>query len=204
MRAVIITGGSMADYAYIRRFIRPGDYIIAADRGYIHAQRLGVSPHVLLGDFDSLEVLPQGIEIHRFPVKKDATDTELAAEWAREQGASQILFLGAMGTRMDHSLSNILLLSRLLDQGIRGEMIDEHNHIWITEGVLEIEGNPGQFLSLVPLTACEGVTTENLEYPLFKASLQVGSSLGISNVISGNPAGLSLTKGRLLVMLCRD
>ena len=204
MKVVIIAGGSMRDYAYIRRFIQPEDYIIAADSGYIHAQALGVQPQILLGDFDSLDALPQGIEMHRHPAKKDETDSELAVNWAIEQGASHILLLGATGTRMDHTLSNILLLTRLLDRGIKGEIVDEHNHIQITDGALEIHGEPGALLSLLPLTPCEGVSSWNLEYPLEKASLQVGYSLGVSNVIAASPAGVSLTKGRLLVMVCRD
>ena len=204
MRTTIITGGTIENHAYIKQFIQTEDYIIAADSGYRHAEKLGVKPHILLGDFDSLETIPQGIETHHFPVKKDATDTELAAEWAIEQGATHILLLGATGTRMDHSLSNILLLTRILDRGVTGELIDEHNHIWVADSAVEIEGTPGDYLSLLPLITCEGVTTRNLEYPLENATLSVGYSLGVSNVIAANPAGVSLTKGKLLVMKSRD
>ena len=204
MRAVIIAGGSMRDYGYMRQFIWPEDYIIAADSGYRHAVGLGVTPHVLLGDFDSLDILPEGVEIHRHSAKKDQTDSELAMNWAVEQGASQILLLGGIGTRMDHTMSNILLLAQFLARGVAVEMIDEHNHIWITDTALEIEGEAGEFLSLLPLTACEGVNTRNLEYPLEDAMLEVGYSLGVSNIITESPAEIRLEKGTLLVMKCRD
>ena len=200
MRAVIIAGGSMRDYAYIRRFIEPGDYIIAADSGYRHAMALGVEPRVLLGDFDSLDTLPEGVETIRHPAKKNQTDSELAMNWAKEQGASHILLLGAIGTRMDHTLSNILLLTQLLDRGVTGEIIDEHNHIWLTDGALTIGGEAGQFLSLLPLETCEGVHIRNAAYPLENATLQVGHSLGVSNAITASPVEISLRKGRLLVM----
>ena len=204
MRAVILAGGAMRDYAYMRQFIQPEDYIIAADSGYRHAVALGIRPHVLLGDFDSLDILPEGIEILRHPAKKDQTDSELAMNWAVKQGAAQILLLGGIGTRMDHTMSNILLLVQFLARGVAVEMIDEHNHIWITNTALQIAGEAGQLLSLLPLTTCEGVNTRNLEYPLKDATLEVGYSLGVSNIIAKSPAEIRLERGTLLVMKCRD
>lgn len=204
MRTTIITGGSMTDYAYIRQFIKPDDFIIAVDSGYRHAERLGVVPRVLLGDFDSIGELPQGIETHRVPEKKDFSDTDFAVDWAMAQGMCDFLILGAIGTRMDHTLTTILLLDRLLAAGARGQIIDEHNHIWITETELEVAGDPGGILSLVPITVCEGVTTHNLVYPLVDATLQIGHGWSVSNVISESPVKVSLTAGKMLVLLCRD
>jgi len=204
MRAVIITGGAMRDYAYIRQFIQPEDTVIAADSGYHHCERLGLRPRILLGDFDSLHQLPEGIETLRFPQEKNFTDTELAVDWARKEGFRNFLFLGATGTRLDHSLTNILLLSELLDHGEAGELLDEHNRVWLTDREVELDAPPGAILSLVPLTTCAGVTTENLTYPLRGATLEVGQGRGVSNVILASPAKVRLSLGKLLVMLCRD
>jgi len=204
MRAVILAGGAMGDYGYFRQFITPDDYIIAADSGYSHAEALGLRPHVLLGDFDSLDVIPDGIDIHRVPAEKNFTDMELAVEWGRERGVKEFLFLGAIGTRMDHTLTNIFLLARLLDAGEAGEIIDEHNRIWITDSGVEVEAGAGDILSLIPISTCRGVATRNLAYPLHEATLAVGYGLGVSNVVEASPAGVTLSAGRLLVMLCRD
>ncbi|MCL2588492.1 MAG: thiamine diphosphokinase [Oscillospiraceae bacterium] len=204
MRAVIISGGSMTDYDYIRQFIRPDDCVIAADSGYLHAVRLSVVPSVLLGDFDSLTELPEGIETRRVPAEKDFTDTDFAVDWARGQGFREFLFLAATGTRMDHTLTNVLTLVRLLADGERGEIIDEHNRIWVMDSEIEIEAAAGEILSLVPLTVCEGVTTHNLAYPLTDATLQIGHGWSVSNVVLASPAKVSLRAGKCLVMLCRD
>jgi len=204
MRAVILSGGAMTDYAYLRQFIRPDDTIIAADSGYRHAEAMGLRPRILLGDFDSLDHLPAEVETLRIPRENDHTDTELAVAWARDQGLRDFLFLGTIGTRMDHTLTNLLRLSDLLDRGERGEMIDEHNRIWITDSAIEIAGTPGNLLSLIPLTFCTGVTTENLAYPLRDAPLYVGHGRGVSNVLLAETAKISLDTGKLLVMLCRD
>jgi len=204
VRAVIISGGSMTDYDYIRQFIRPDDCVIAADSGYLHAVRLSVVPSVLLGDFDSLTELPEGIETRRVPAEKDFTDTDFAVDWARGQGFREFLFLAATGTRMDHTLTNVLTLVRLLADGERGEIIDEHNRIWVMDSEIEIEAAAGEILSLVPLTVCEGVTTHNLAYPLTDATLQIGHGWSVSNVVLASPAKVSLRAGKCLVMLCRD
>ncbi|MCL2842079.1 MAG: thiamine diphosphokinase [Oscillospiraceae bacterium] len=203
MRAVIITGGSMTDYSYLRQFIRSDDYIIAADSGYLHAKCLMVTPDVLLGDFDSLAELPEGIPIYRFPAKKNLTDTELAVNFAREQGYRDFLLLGATGSRMDHTLSNILLLSALRP-GETGAVVDEHNQIWFTDSELSLSAEPGTLFSLIPLATCEGVTTTNLAYPLHNATLLVGQGVGVSNVVLKSPANVTLSAGALLVMLCKD
>jgi len=101
-------------------------------------------------------------------------------------------------------LTNILQLTRFLDANEHAEILDEHNRIWITDTVIELDGKAGDILSLIPLTDCNGVTTENLAYPLQDAALKVGHGLGVSNIITASPARVTLSKGRLLVMLCRD
>lgn len=204
MRAVILAGGSMYDYSYIKQFLSPDDLVIAADSGYHHAEALGLRPHLLAGDFDSLHTLPRDIETHRVPVAKDFTDTELAIELARTRGCTRFLLLGALGTRMDHTLTNILLLTRLLEAGEQAEIIDEHNHIRVTDTTLALDLTPGDILSLIPLTDCHGVTTEHLAYPLKDAALAVGYGLGVSNIVEASPVRVTLSSGRLLVMVCRD
>jgi len=204
MRAVILAGGSMHDYTYIKQFISPDDFIIAADSGYHHAESLGIRPHLLVGDFDSLHSLPKDIETQRVPPEKDFTDTELAINCARTRGCTSFLLLGVLGTRMDHTMTNVLLLTKLLKAGEQAEIIDEHNRIWITDTTLTLDLTPGDILSLIPLTRCESVTTENLAYPLKDATLEVGSGHGVSNIVVTSPAGVRLSSGKLLVMACRD
>ena len=204
MRAVIVTGGAMRDFACLRQFIRADDYIVAADGGYRHAVALGVTPNILVGDFDSLDELPDGIEIHCVPEDKDFTDTELALEYARKRGCSDFLFLGAIGSRMDHSLSNIFLLADCLERGETAKLVDEHNCIWITDSETEVHAPPGSILSLVPLCTCTGVTTENLAYPLCDATIYLGKARTVSNIVLATPARVSVASGQLLLMLCRD
>jgi len=204
MRAVIISGGSITNYEYIGAQIKPNDTIICADSGYNHALKLGVIPSAIVGDFDSIGEIPNNITCLRYPTKKDLTDTEIAIEYARSKGFNEYLILAATGSRVDHSLANILLLKDILDQRENAVLINENNKVMITNSFLELQEAPGSIVSLVPITNCLGVTTTNLEYPLHDAKMYVGKSLGVSNVIIKETASVSVSAGVLLVIVAND
>jgi thiamine pyrophosphokinase len=206
MRAVIISGGRISGFGYIKEKILQfgADLIICADSGYNHALAMGLSVDLIAGDFDSLEAVPENIKAFHAPCEKDFTDTELALSEARKAGAREFLFAGATGTRTDHMLTNIFILKNCLRRGERAEIIDEHNKIRITETSLEIKGTEGTIISLVPLCDCTGVTTTGLKYPLENAELKFGSGHGVSNIITSEKASVSLGNGTLLVIEARD
>jgi len=204
MRAVIISGGRITNYKYIRTQIKPNDTIICADSGYNHAIKLGVTPSVIVGDFDSIGEIPNDVTCLRYPTRKDLTDTEIAVEYARDKGFQDYLLLAGTGSRVDHSLTNILLLKSILERGGRAMLIDENNKIAITDSLLELQESPGSIVSLVPITDCEGVTTKNLEYPLNDAKMYVGRGLGVSNIMVKNNAMVSVSTGVLLVIVAKD
>ena len=53
--AFIYTGGTVFD-EYVIEKPEKGDLVIAADAGYLTAKKMGVTPDILLGDFDTLGV----------------------------------------------------------------------------------------------------------------------------------------------------
>ena len=114
MRCFIYTGGEVFPDRIEER-PAPGDLVIAADSGLRTAELFGVSPSLLLGDFDSLGTPParDGLEILRVPAEKDVTDTQLAVEVALSRGADDLVIVGGLGGRLDHSLSNLAILERL-------------------------------------------------------------------------------------------
>lgn len=203
-RAVIIAGGVVADYGFTKALLRPDDAVYCADSGYLHARAMGIVPRVVAGDFDSLGYEPAGVEIDRYPARKDLTDSEIAVALARREGHREFLLLGALGGRMDHSLTNILMLKSFLERGERAEIVNEHNRIRLTGSLLCVDEPPGSIVSLVPAARCEGVTTRGLEYPLRGACLEVGSGWGVSNIVLAEDAQVSLDSGLLLVITARD
>ncbi|MCT4606398.1 MAG: thiamine diphosphokinase [Marinisporobacter sp.] len=211
MKCAIIANGNIKYYEEINPLIQKCDYIICADGGARHLLKMDIVPHMIVGDLDSIDeetkiyFEKKDIVFCKFPRKKDYTDMELAIEYALKKGANEIIFLGAIGSRMDHTIANITLLKPLEEKGIKGKIIDEHNEIMITGGELEIEGQIGDTVSIIPLSEkVEGITLKGFEYPLKNATVLMGSSIGISNRLMDKKAKIIIKKGKVLVIKARD
>lgn len=208
MRAVVFVNGVVNDYATLQRRLRPDDYLICADGGSRHCVELGLRPHVVVGDLDSTdnELLNRwaaaGTEIERHPPTKDQTDLELALERAVADGAAEVLLLGALGGRLDQTLANLLISAqrpwpvpiRVADGAQVAELLRGGKELALTGAV-------GSTVSIIPLSAeVTGITYRGMRYPLENATLQLGSTRGISNEIVAHPASLSIARGILLVV----
>jgi thiamine pyrophosphokinase len=207
-RTIIFANGLLTDPASARAALRPGDRLIAADGGLHHLQKLGLRPDVLIGDLDSVEpaeaeaVQNAGGQVIRHPVRKDETDLELAVRLARAEGAGDILVFGALGGRWDQTLANLLLLAHTDFRSARLRLIDGAQQIYLVQGETQIEGQPGDTVSLISLQGdARGVTTEGLEYPLRDGQLPFGSTLGISNVLVDRQARVSVQDGLLVCIV---
>jgi thiamine pyrophosphokinase len=205
----VIAGGALGDPARFRecweRRGRPP--LICADSGARHLQPLGLVPELIIGDMDSLEPALQahftraGSRFLRYPVAKDETDTQLALEYACQAGADEIRIYGAMGSRIDHTLGNISLLALGLKHGVRTVLVDEHCEVFLVRGRHEISGEAGEIVSIFPFgERAEGITLEGFAYPLHEATLEIGSTLGVSNLLTGETAVVTVAGGVLLVV----
>lgn len=204
MRAIIFSGGTVRDFDFVKETVKIDDFLIGADSGASHIAKIGRIPDVLVGDMDSIGEEPFGREIIRLNVMKDETDTEAAVRLAIEKGADRIVIIGATGTRIDHSLANILLLKQLYDKKIDAVICDERNEVRYTEESFEICGSRGELLSLIPLTRTLVERTEGLLYELKHEYLEFGTSRGVSNVLTAKRAAVKLVSGALLVIKSRD
>lgn len=211
MKALIVCNGSIENYSFYTDLFNNVDLIICADGGASHLKKFGVMPHILLGDFDSilkedLEYFKtHGVQVLKFPVEKDMTDTELAVELAIEKGSNEIIIIGGLGSRMDHSMSNVFLLKKMLANDVKGRIINESNEITVIDSSIKLKKDIGMKVTLLPLTeSVEGVTTKGLYYPLIDAKITMGSTLGVSNEFVEDIAEVSIRKGLLLVIKSRD
>ena len=217
MNCLIISGGTLDPartltwYRRLDTLINQADLIIAADSGARHLRKSGCLPHVIVGDLDSID--PQtlaffkkkNIPIHSHPSRKNQTDTELCLSYALDRGADHITFLAATGTRMDHTLANILLLTQTADAGVKARILDAKNELFLVKDRLELTGDPGQLISLIPISSeVTGVTLKGLAYPLCNHTLLRGSSLGVSNYFSDTIAVISVESGILCVARSMD
>ncbi len=201
---VVVTGGaapSLVDLGQI-------DLVVAADSGADTATGLGLTPDVVVGDFDSidldaLERLGHGdTRIERHPADKDASDLELALETAVAQGATRITVVGGGRGRLSHLLTNAAVLAA--DR----RPVAVH---WITPGAEvtvahgrsrhTISGEVGQLISLVPVAGpARGIVTTGLRWELSGDDLDPRSSRGLSNEMLAEAAEIAVGSGTLLII----
>ena len=209
MRAIIIAAGHVYDDQNWQPWVQDGDLIIGADGGAARALALGLSPSLVIGDMDSLPeadrllLEARGCRFIEHPRAKDETDLELALTHAAKAGAQEIVVLGALGGRLDHTLCNVLLLALPVLRGITVRIVHgaEESQLLYSGKAVTIEGQPGDLVSLIPLEGdVRGVTTAGLAWALADEPLSFGLSRGVSNEMTGSGARIEITEGTLLVV----
>lgn len=201
----IFSGGELDDMAFIE--ISDGDSVICADRGLIYAQKLGITPEIVMGDFDSYEgQLPENTEILRSVPEKDDTDTMLAVKLAIERGAEQILLYGALGGRFDHTIANIQTLKYGQEHGCGIMIRDSRNEIMLqTAGTKRYKQRKGWYFSVFAYSErLEIKWLTGVKYPLNNAEITAGFPIGVSNEIIEAEAELSIGNGTALVIFSKN
>ena len=193
-----------ADFDRLLLPIEQDDYILAADGGLAHVQALGLTPHGILGDFDSLGYTPEGSTV--FPVEKDDTDAMLAVRKGLELGFTQFLLYGSLdGPRLDHTVANFQTLQFLADRGATGYLVGKDYLVTVAKDErLSFSAHCTGIVSVFAMgTDARGVTLTGLQYPLTDGTLTAGFPLGVSNHFIGEPAGIQVENGSLLVLYDR-
>ena len=109
-RCVIAGGAPIEDYTVIRSLLSPDDFVIFCDSGLRHLEKLGVSPSLIVGDFDSYDGPRPDAETITLPCIKDDTDSFFAVKEAVKRGFEEFLLIGVTGGRLDHTLGNLSIL----------------------------------------------------------------------------------------------
>lgn len=208
----VFAGGDFDAEGFASKLPVDGDCgYIAVDRGVEHCLALGIVPTLLIGDFDSAS--PHVLDDERlasvprqhFSRRKDASDLELALRILAKDPPHRVTLLGVSGGRTDHLLFN-WLLPVLQDWPFLMDLVDATVQAFVVtprQG-LNVQARPGQLLSVLALVESRGVSTDGLEYGLERATLQPGSTIGLSNCVAGTSFAVSLSYGKLLVMLVTD
>lgn len=209
---LIVSGGSPMREGDLRNCCSRADFIIAADSGLKYLDAIGILPNLIVGDFDSLTLdgwqdKYSGVETKGFTPEKDYTDTELAIEESLKLSPKQITLVCGTGSRLDHSLANMMILSRLNQAGVDAVILDDHNWVsWISEGSYHLEKSNWHFMSIVPVSLSIEVTLEGFKYPLNHRIANRGDTLTISNEwedITRN-GHIVLHSGEALLIRSRD
>lgn len=206
MLAFVAGGGEMTTPERLTPIAVAADLVLAADSGYDHLLHMGVRPHLLLGDLDSISHLGLedarngSIEVEIFPAEKDFTDTELVLREALRRGATTVIACAMFGGRLDHLLANVLLLASPALRSTDIRLLDERQEVRLVRERVRLRTQENEIISLIPVGGpADRVTTRGLYYPLTDATLETGPALGISNVATGSQVEVSVHSGSLLI-----
>lgn len=210
MKTVIISNGEIYDYSFCYGIVKAADRIICADGGTRHAINMNLTPDAIIGDLDSsasqyIEYFrKKGVEVIQYPKDKDKTDTHICVEFALTF-STEIVLLGATGSRIDHMIANISLLRLGIERNIPISMMDNKNHIRMINNSISLVGNKGDIFSLIPYTEkVEGISTRGAHYELKDAVMELGNPYGVSNFFEEKTVEITINKGYLLVIKSKD
>lgn len=217
---LILTGGDISENQLLDFMSMHKDIsIICVDGALELADRLGLIPDYLVGDFDTIssEIIQKyrnqvkrgeiNTKIYTFCPEKDETDTQIAISLAVEKEAASVSIFGAVGSRMDHTIANIQLLKQLLIHEIDAYIINEHNRIYLKDKSFDVEKKKvfGTYFSLIPFDGTvKDVTLTGFKYNTDSVDFQIGSSLGVSNELLKDKGNVRFTKGTFLVIEAND
>ena len=208
---LIVTGGKI-NIGFFRKHIKENkyNYIIASDKGLEVLDKCNVKPNYIIGDFDSInkKVLNKykNVETIKLSPIKDYTDTHMALKHAIKIKSTSITILGAIGTRIDHTIGNINILKEALNKNISCTILNEKNKIFLLDkdAIINKE-NKYPFISLIPLTTyVKGISLSGFKYNLENSTMSIGQSIGISNEQIENTGYIKIKEGILIVIKSKD
>ncbi|RJS62143.1 thiamine diphosphokinase [Bacillus sp. PK3_68] len=216
MQIILVAGGPEKELPDLRGFHETDTYWIGVDRGTVYLLNRGIKPQAAFGDFDSVseeewQFIQQEVKtIHTFPAEKDETDLELALRWSISLQPKQLTILGATGGRIDHFFGTISLLTsnQMNFRHMEVEIIDRSNRLSVCHGPMKRKvrkDSSYKYFSFFPITKeVKGFTLEGFKYPLTNHTVQLGSTLYVSNELIGESGTFSFTNGILMVVRSSD
>lgn len=197
MRGILLLNGE----PYAEKIDDKNALVVCCDGAYNWAKgRLRIDMNV--GDFDSLDCVPQPPPSEIYPTEKDYTDGEIALKKLLDAGADEIEIYGGGGKRDDHFLGNLHLLYYAHAHGKDCRMITGRSVIFPASGETELGKYVGKTVSVLPFGApLHIMESAGLKYP-YPETLSYGECRGISNIVESETARLSV-KGLALVIINR-
>ncbi len=206
-KIAIIANGTINDTNFHKNLLEDTDIIICADGGANNAKKMSVIPDYIVGDLDSASrSVIDFFKDKKTKIIKDTnpnkTDLELAIYLAESLNPNEIIILGALGDRIDHTLANIYCLNQI-KSNVKARIIDEKNIIQLVDKQVEIRGKKEDLVSVIPISDIFGLNYEGLKWNLRNFDAKAGW-FAISNRLSNEKAKIKLKEGKILVIRVKD
>ncbi len=205
-KAYIFAGPDLEDVSFIKDIDFSDGYLIAADCGLKILKRMGLTPDVIIGDFDSSQKPKDAkCEVITFKIEKDDTDTMLCIKYALEKGYNDITIISGVGGRLDHTIANIQSLSFILNRGAKGRILSDDTEIYLLPyGEYSFNKKEGFSMSLFSYSEkVSRLSIEGAKYNTDKLDIDNTFPIGVSNHITEDKCHISFESGKLLVIFSR-
>lgn len=209
--ALIIANGEACSFDLMGQLLEWSPTVLVLDGALPRVLDLGIKIDIILGDFDHYDI--DELRESQYPVKvihtpdQEFTDLEKAIKYLIAEEYPAVNIIWATGRRADHTMSNISLLAKYAGQ-INLKILDDYSVIFPIQPLPKVFKKwykKGTAVSLMPLGITEGITTQNLRYPLMNEALELGFRNGTSNEVSEDgDVVIEYKKGHLLLMECVD
>jgi len=204
-RALILANGNPPSKRLFRKNLSSADWFICADGGANTAVRFGSTPHLIIGDFDSVrkDTLRVFSKVALQKLKdQNSTDLEKALTAAIRKKCTEIVVLGATGGRLDHAIGNLSALAKF-SRTTAVKFIDDTGVFIPIDYKLDITLPVGTIISLLPLSRCTGIVTTGLKWNLNKESLQLGIRESTSNIVVSSHVNIKVRSGDLIAFVTK-
>lgn len=207
MQAVVALAGEIHDSPLVRSALDSAGLIVAADSGANRLRALGILPHVVIGDLDSLKgddlfnLKAVGVEFEAHPDPEQRTDGDVAIEYALKRGATQIIVVGLFGgPRYDHEVANLYLLTHPSLRQIPTWAVDGWTALTVLNGdgisQAHFHGEIGDYVTITAVSeTVEGIVTVGLKWPLSNGTFTRGLNEGTSNELINDRAMIQIATG---------
>jgi thiamine pyrophosphokinase len=203
--ALVICNGEVLSMEGIEPLLQEKPFIVCADGGANKARKLGIRPDVIIGDLDSISPSTRSYYSRVTTIRvesQESTDLEKALDYLLKRRHLNVIVVGAMGGRPDHSYANFSILKKY-HRRMRVLFSDSLCDVRVLEKKNTFDLPVGSVVSLMPLGRCDGITTKGLEFSLSNESLELGVREGTSNRVVASPVKISVRKGSLLFFIVK-
>lgn len=204
-QTALVLNGMIRDFKWLNKKLSKFKNIIAVDGGLNYCEKGGVIPQIIIGDLDSakeklIEKYKNKVSVFQFPSEKDCSDFEIGLEYAKTFGKGAISVFGAEGGRLDHTVSNLLLLTKC-NQRIYFET--EYASSFLLDKPTPLRVRIGQTLSILPFSyPLPILSTQGLKWDMNELVLS-NEMMSLSNICLETEVKLNLHRGKVLVSLIR-
>ena len=188
--SVLIANGKKPKNKKIIEILKNAKNIICVDNGYELASELNITPSVVIGDLDSVDInkISKDILIIK-DEDQNTNDLEKTLNYCLSKNIRDIILVGATGERDDQNLATILVSLEYIEQ-LNIEILSDLYSIEFVNGERDFEATPMREISLISMDKENIITTQGLKYNLDKSKLS-SATHGISNYSIGENFSIS-------------